>query len=84
MPSAQAADFGDQPAAYHGLRFWEPTATARRRCWDWRIDEGFGANVLRHEIGVLAQARLRNERARKKSSRIYRKGSSTFPFVLAR
>ena len=32
------------------------TAAARRLCRDWRVDAGSGADVLRHEIGMLAQA----------------------------
>jgi hypothetical protein len=29
-------------------------------CRDWRVDGGFGSNVLRHEIGVLAQTVARS------------------------
>ena len=27
-----------------------------RQCRDWCVDEGLGANMLRHEIGMSAQA----------------------------
>ncbi len=36
--------------------FGWPTAATRRLCRDWRVDEGLGADVLGHEIGMLAQA----------------------------
>jgi putative transposase len=39
-----------------GSIFQWPTAAARRLCRDWRVDGGFGADVLRHEIGVLSQS----------------------------
>ncbi len=36
--------------------FWWPTAAAPRLCRDWRVNQGFGADVLRHEIGMLPEA----------------------------
>src|SRR5271157_972841 len=36
--------------------FGWPAAAARRLCRDWRVDAGFGADVLGHEIGMLTQA----------------------------
>jgi hypothetical protein len=37
-----------------------PTAAARRLCRGWRVNDGLGADVLRHEIAMLAQAVTRS------------------------
>src|ERR1051325_5886693 len=36
-----------------GSAFWWPTAAARRRCRNWRVDACPGADVLWHEISML-------------------------------
>jgi hypothetical protein len=43
-----------------GSIFGWPTAAARRLCRDWRVNDGLGADVLWHEIGMLAQALTRS------------------------
>jgi hypothetical protein len=34
---------------------WRSAAPPRRLCRDWGVDQSFGANILRHEVGVLAK-----------------------------
>jgi len=43
-----------------GSIFGWSTAAARRLCRDWRVNGGLGADVLWHEIGMLAQAVTRS------------------------
>ena len=43
-----------------GSIFGWSTAAARRLCRDWLVNGGLGADVLWHEIGMLAQAVTRS------------------------
>jgi hypothetical protein len=43
-----------------GSIFGWSTAATRRLCRDWRVNGGLGADVLWHEIGMLALAVTRS------------------------